>query len=851
MKRASIRRWQRIAGILLAIATVCLLANSAFLVTALTPQGLVPLMQRLHLILGGGLLVALPIFVGSHVVLHRRHRNGGARRVGVLVATVATVGSLAGLGLWVVGKSSALQWLVVLHEAAFGVALVTYVLHRLRAFSTPALRAERLAAGAAVVLAGGIWAGQQWWPRTTEPSGPPRAAFNPGLSQAKTADGHVLGPEDLANPDYCAQCHPAIAERWERSTHHFGSLNDPFYAATLAVAQEHRDADQLKFCGGCHDPLLLLTGRMDAHPKPEDPGADAGITCLVCHAITEPPSLVGNGSYVLAAPEHYPGYDSPDPDERERSNRLIRSKPEQHIASFSKEHLRTPQMCMPCHKAHIPPELNGHRWLRGQNEYDPWHDSGAGGYSARTFYAPGKKQRRCQDCHMPRIAADDPAARDGTVSDHAFLGANTALPHALDDAQWVARNREFIRDVLSIDVGAIEVKTEAGMQRQLAPPEIVTVPAGNPVTVDVVVRNQGSGHLYPGGIADLRQSWLELTLRDEQGKAVLASGWLDPSGRLDPQSHRWNAVLLDGKGKPLLVHDVEDAHVVLTARRIMLGASDIVRVAFDAPATATRLELRVLDRKFPRDYVEFALGADAAAIPVTEIAATSIQLQPGEFTPTPPAAETGSRLRNLGIGHLLRGDTALAEQAAIAAAERMPDDPGPWLDQARAALADGALIRAEELVREADSRSPGHATAAWLLARIRSAQGNHEASITALDVALAGFPRDRQLLVMKADALFKLEREEPAAELLERVLTIDPENLAAHALLTRIEAERGNEDGSKEHREAWDRVRPHSEDQAITERARRDDAALDRRANLQYLLPLVAPASGWAPASTE
>ncbi len=53
------------------------------------------------------------------------------------------------------------------------------------------------------------------------------------------------------------------------------------------------------------------------------------------------------------------------------------------------------------------------------------------------------------------------------------------------------------------------------------------------------------------------------------------------------------------------------------------------------------------------------------------------------------------------------------------------------------------------------------------------------------------------------------------------------------------------------HLEAWDRVRPYSEDQTVTEKARRADAGLDRRANRQYLLPLVAPAEGWVQASVE
>lgn len=846
--RARLRRLQRWSGALLAVITVLLLADSAFLATAITPDGLVLPMQRAHVALGLALAVVLVAFAGSHLVLHRQHRNDAARRIGLVVAGVALLGCVAGVGLWAVGKSRAVHWLVILHEGAFVAALGAYVLHRRRAFVTPALRPERLAAGAAILLGAGIWAAQLWWPAQTEAESPtPRAPLVPGLSQARTVDGHVLRPEDLDDPGYCAQCHSAIAEQWQSSAHRFGSLNDPFYAATLAMAQEHREPDQLKFCGGCHDPLLLLTGRMDEHPRPEQPGADAGITCLACHAIVEEPGRLGNGSYVVAAPEHYPGYDSDDPDERERSNRLIRSKPEQHVESFGKPFVRTSELCLPCHKAHIPPELNHHRWLRGQDEWDPWHQSGAGGNSARTFYPPKPEPLRCQDCHMPRVAADDPAADDeGTVADHAFPGANTALPRALGDEAWVARNQEFLREVVTVDVGAVE----SGGTRRLVPTGVVTVPPGETTTLDVVVRNTGSGHLYPGGIADLRESWLEITVRSEAGEPLLARGWLDPGGNLDPEAHQWNAVLLDGEGEPLTVHEVEDTHAVLVSRRIMLGASDLVRVSFPAPEAAARVELRVLDRKLPRSYVEIVLGAEAPQMPVTEIASAELRLAPGPLEATPPDPGAGARLRNLGIGHLLRGDTAMAEPASRAAAERLPDDPGPHLDLARAALADGALDRAEQHVRDGDRVSPGHPTAAWLLARIRSSQGNHPAALTALDVALAAFPRDRELLVMKADSLFRLERDDEAAAVLELVLEIDPEHLAAHALLTRIRAEQGDDASSRRHREMWDRVRPHSEDQVFNERARRSDPALDRRANRQYVVPLAPPAPGWEPAQT-
>lgn len=832
----SLRSVQRLAGAGLATVVVLLLANSTFLVSAGAATPLVAQMVRAHLVLGLALIVILPAFVASHVVMHRGHANGRARAVGKFVAGLAAVGALAGGVLWLLEKQSALRWLVLVHEGAFAGAFVAYVIHRLRAYVTPALGPERLAAGLALVLVLGIWGLQIG--RGTDDA-PASATFVAGLSEAATLDGHQLTAADLNDAAYCAQCHEAIAERWESSAHRHGSLNDPFYAATLAVAQEHRTPEDLAFCGACHDPALLFTGRMADHPVPSDPDADAGITCLVCHNITKEPGRLGNGSYVLAAPDHYPYYGSEDPEEQEQNRKLIRSKPEQHRASFGKPHLHSSEMCLGCHKAHIPPELNRHRWLRGQNDYDPWFNSGAGGHSARTFFPPMSPQKRCQDCHMPRIAAEDPAARNGTVPDHGFPGANTALPLTQGDPGWLARNAAFLQGVLTADIGAAETR----QGRTLTPVGTLQVPPGERLTLDVVVRNVGSGHLFPGGVADLREAWLEVTLIHDDATSA-ATGLLAEDGRLDPLAYRWNAVLLDRDGRHLQVHEVEDAYVVLSAKRIMLGASDVVRVAVDAPAQPARIVARVMHRKFSREYTEFALGPDAPRMPAHELARAEVELVPGEWESQSFPSDAGPRLRNLGIAHLLRGDTLLAHEASRAAARAMPDDVGPPLDLARIALADGDLAEAERLVRAADAIQTGHPTGAWLLGRIRAGQGNDAAAHTAFTVALAAFPRDREVLALRAESLYRLERDDEAATDMEAVLAIDPEHLGAHALLARIRDEQGNVEAAIRHEAAWKRYRPRSEDRAVTEKARQSSPALDARANQQVVIELAPPEEG-------
>jgi len=833
------RGLQRAAGGLLATIVVLLLANSAFLATASASE-LVAWMVRAHVGLGLGLLVVLPVFVAVHVRLHTGHRNERAMRVGRFVAGLGGLGAVAGLALWGLGKQSALRWLVLLHEAAFVAAVVAYLVHRLRAVVTPALGAERGAAGAAVLLVAATWAlqlGDEGEPPAQE------EALVSGLSQATTTGGHVLTPSDLNDVDYCIQCHTGIAERWEQSAHRFSSLNDPFYAANLADAQTRRSPDELAFCAGCHDPVLLLTGRAREHLQPDQPDAEAGITCLVCHNVVET-TRFGNASYVLQAPDHYPFYGSDDPDEQEQNRALIRSKPDKHRASFMPPHLRSTELCMSCHKAHLDPELNRHRWIGGQNDFDPWHDSVAGGKSARTFGPPRQPQQRCQECHMPRIAADDPGAKNGTIADHAFPGANTALPAVLGMDEWAERNAEFLEGVLVADVAA--VRTDQG--EALAPAGELTVPRRSTVTAEIVVTNLDSGHRFPGGVADLREAWLEVVLVDEEGTTLAASGLVGDDGHLDASAFRWNTVLLDAEGNHLRRHEVEQTHVVLTSRRIFLGTSDVVPVAFEMPTRPARLVARVMHRKFPRDFVTFALGADAPAMPVHVLATAELALTPGDWDPDPPGPDAGPRLRRLGIAHLLHGDTVSARDAAEAAAVRLPDSPLPQHDLARIALRDGNLAAAEAAVRAADALAPGHPTGGWLLGRIRAGQGRHEDAIGAFGVAIEAFPEDRVVLALRAESLFELERDEEAAADLERVLAIDPEHLAAHALLARIRASQGDVEAAAAHEAAWNRYRPSSQDREATEAARRRSPTLDARAREQWTVILAPPNPGQLPA---
>jgi len=95
-------------------------------------------------------------------------------------------------------------------------------------------------------------------------------------------------------------------------------------------------------------------------------------------------------------------------------------------------------------------------------------------------------------------------------------------------------------------------------------------------------------------------------------------------------------------------------------------------------------------------------------------------------------------------------------------------------------------------------------------------------------------------LSWKRNFAVRLERETEAETILQHILTIDPEHLGAHALLTKIYTERGDTASATKHQKIWDRVRPASAGRVITERARQQHPDLNRRTNRQYILELRA-----------
>lgn len=669
----------------------------------------------------------------------------------------------------------------------------------------------------------------------------PESPFYPSPSRTTTGDrvssAAILGPappDDDAvrrvvveagiytatgiGSESCGRCHPDITEQWASSAHRFASFNNPFYEAAIVRLREptsesnwwldvHRQVSgsranngelKSRWCGACHDPALLFSGRLDSHVDRSAVEAQAGLTCLACHAIESIHDRTGNGNYMLRAtggdPYLYAGVETPGI-RRLLHDAALRARPDGHRAAMLPEVLRTPDGCAACHKVSLREPVNNYRWLRGQNEPDVWEDSGVSRENASTFYLPAER-RICQDCHMPMEPAPrgDPAAEGGAVRSHRFLAANTALPFLRGDTATIRRTEEFLRnEKLTVDIFAVSSSGEWGGNGLTDEP--VRIPAGSTVMFDIVVRNKGVGHAFPGGTVDSNQAWLEVTLRDAADRTLVISGGLDSMDFLDSEAHVYGALFVDSVGRPIDRRNAQDLRAAVFTNVIGPGSADLAHYRLAVPARPGRYELRVrlLWRKFNRGYSVFVHAAvpeafpgvsEAPRLPVTVIAEERLVLDVRDradlrvIDVADPVSADWERYNDFGIALLREGRTTRAMQAFSAVARMAPERPDGPLNLARSALAEGDVDAAVGHLQEAERRAPGNGTVDWIWGQVWQADGQYSRSADAYRRVLVAFPRHRASLMGLGRTLYLDGRFEEAIRVLEDLLEIDPEHRA-------------------------------------------------------------------------
>ncbi len=625
-----------------------------------------------------------------------------------------------------------------------------------------------------------------------------------GNREALEADLDTLGfvSTTQIGADTCDRCHPDATEQWSVSAHRFASFNNPFYEATVNLLRETADngLEKSKWCSGCHDPSLMLAGEMGKPVDRRTPQAQAGLTCLACHAIDAIHDRTGNANYNIADEREDP-YVFPNAKGGlglVMHDTALKSRPLVHKQQMQKPFFREPEFCGSCHKVSLDEPVNGYRWLRGQDDYDAWHNSGVSRNASSTFYLPQTK-RICQDCHMPLEPAPlgDVSAKQGLIKSHRFTAANTALPYVRGDTETIGRIERFLRkEKLSVDILAL--RRGASFDRVTAPIDRIepTVSGGETIQLDVVVRNRGVGHTFPGGTNDSNQGWLEFTVSETGGQALYTSGLVDEDHFVDSDARFYHAVMVDRNGERIHRRDGHNIHTSVYTRKIGPGSADIGRFRFRVPERVPGGELtvkaRLLWRKFDRAYTTFAYQAnpegfkafpDMPILPITEIAADSVRLSVGRNTnvievQTEP--EDWMRFNDYGIALLMQGDTRNASLAFDAVTRADTGRVDGYRNLARIAVRDGNIPSAYAFLEKCESLAAGDPQTAWVWGTAHQRAGSYEEAAGAYERVLKSFPEDRSAWRNLGRVRYLKADFEQALSALDRVLAIDPEDRAAH-----------------------------------------------------------------------
>ncbi|TWT95675.1 multiheme c-type cytochrome [Neorhodopirellula pilleata] len=833
-----------------------------------------------HLVMGLLLIVPVVVFGFVHMWNTKDRRNRRAVRIGYALFVASLAILVTGILLVRIGgfdlkqplARSTVYWL---HVACPVAVIWLYWLHRL---AGPKIK-WRVGGTFAMVAATSIAvmvAFQLQDPRQWNAVGPDSGVkyFEPSL--ARTSSGNFIPADAMMNDQYCLKCHADVHAQWEDSVHRFSSFNNPPYLASVSNTREvslARDGSvqASRWCAGCHDPVPFFSGAFD------DPNFDmlshftakAGITCTVCHAITNVNSVKGNADYTIEEPLHYPFANSENEILQWVNNQLVKAKPTFHKKTFLKPFHKEAEFCSTCHKVHLPKELNHYKeFLRGQNHYDPYLFSGVSGHGARSFYYPPKAVDNCNQCHMPLVASDDFGAqmfgdaKSLSVHDHMFPSANTGIAWLRDRESVIEAHQEFLKGVMRVDL--FGVREDGEIDGKLTAPLRPIVPAvepGKTILLETVVRTLKMGHLFSQGTVDSNEIWLDVTVTSGD-RVIGRSGAIDEAkqNEVDPWSHFINVFMLDKDGNRIDRRNAEDIFTPLYNHQIPPGAGQTVHYELAIPKDVVdpvKVEVKLQYRKFDSTYMKFVakqnekLGATIRGhqpgedyinnLPITTMATDTVIFpiagsDVAVDNPTPDFP-VWQRWNDYGIGLLLKGKAELRQaEEAFLEVEKLDRYDGP-LNLARVLNTEGRVDEAVEALRRADEYRDVDGfprwTWAWLSGMIHSQQGRLEEAEqnfrsvledSTEDMRRRGFDfsLDIEVINLRGRNLFDLGtvrsrqgRQDEASEFLDlaikqfqKTLTIDPENVTAHFNLHRLYETVGNEDLASKHQKLHLKYKP-------------------------------------------
>lgn len=386
--------------------------------------------------------------------------------------------------------------------------------------------------------------------------------------------------EEYPSANTCGTCHPVQFEQWAVSQHAYAQIS-PVYMAMQRTINAQTSSTNGDFCIRCHTQIGMNKGEspfisnLDRHPASSE-----GITCVVCHRLSQPYGKVSGRVALetgdLTAPVYGPtdgqvlqatidgsgGTLTPDPD---KSGRKI------HGGVRTFEYIGESGFCGVCHDVNL---FNGFRLEEAFSDYKQ-SPAAAEGTS-------------CQDCHMGTVQgkvsdyAYGPAAMIGSkptpdrkLTNHFFAGPDYSIVHpgifphnieatklatprdwlkfdheagwgtdafedsAPDDYEFPERwraidDRYDARAIIDEQFERLEwarTKRLEVLRNGFGLSEVsVTRQTDRQLKFELDVKNIMNGHSVPTGFDAERVIWLYVAVKDADGKILMESGDLDPNG---------------------------------------------------------------------------------------------------------------------------------------------------------------------------------------------------------------------------------------------------------------------------------------------------------------------------------
>jgi len=529
-------------------------------------------------------------------------------------------------------------------------------------------------------------------------------------------------------------CHAQVHQRAGTHAHSTAGASLA-YTRTLADFVQRRGVEAARWCRGCHSPEAAPEPITSSLPLPgkkrggEFPTTARGLTCTSCHQVDAVHALYGSAALRLRG--------GPEP---ETHSWQVSLRPKAHAAQNVRPSLhRSAELCGACHRKNWNLPQNGFHWQPGPDEFGQWQTS----RYASSLFAPGERvtARGCLSCH-------DAHSKSSTRSDYRTPALELSL---------------FLR---SGPAGRLVSRSDEAPQTR----------PGEPLLLDVVVRNAGIGHDFPTGMPDLQESWLEVTLVDRTGRVRLSSGQTEPGEPVSATAHVYRLIGRNQRQRPVLHGNLDEMTAVSEWRRIPAGAADVARFAFNAPPGGVgEVRVRLLRRRRP-DFSRWA-GEVVQREPevLAQVGTKSARADVSSLTP--PADEAGG-WRHYGLA--LAGVKAYpaALQALNRALKANPADVETILALGRVYLEEGDLLAAQEKFRQAVSGDPERAQA-WEAAVLRGI-GQPDQAALLLEPLVRRYPRELRLRFELGSAYLAALRNADASQQFEAMLAIDPLNVSAH-----------------------------------------------------------------------